>query len=91
MTGRPPDRTASAGLPKVRPAAKNLSTGSLKRDARRLTQADVERGARLAQHGACVDHVQVAGIHQPVCVLRGQDPAAVAAEARALVGLVVDR
>lgn len=41
----------------------------------------------LAQHATCVDHVKVDGLAKPVCVLRGQDPDAVVAEARALAGL----
>lgn len=73
--------------PKVAPAAKNLSTGNGKLDARALTRAQVSRGAREAQHGGCVDHVKVEGIHNAVCIRRGQDPAAVVAEALELAGL----
>jgi len=74
--------------PKLRPAARHLSTGHGRRDTLPLTRAQTEEQARLAQHGACVDHVKVAGLANRVCVLRGQDPEAVAAEAALLAGLV---
>ncbi len=53
----------------------------------RLTNAEIASIAAAAQHGACADHVKVPGLRSKVCVLKGQDPAAVVAEARELAGL----
>lgn len=53
----------------------------------RLTQAEIESIAAAAKHGACVDHVNVPGLRSKVCILKGQDPGAVVAEAKALAGL----
>lgn len=54
--------------------------------AKPLPRATVEQGARLAQHARCVDHVEVDGLASPLCILKGDDPEAVIAEARALAG-----
>ena len=53
----------------------------------RLTQAEIESIAKAAQHGACVDHVKVPGLHSKVCILKGQDPEKVVAEAKSLAGI----
>lgn len=52
-----------------------------------MTRAELEPQIVAAAHGACVDHIKVAGLRKPVCVLRGQDPDALVAEAKALAGL----
>ena len=39
-----------------------------------------------AQHARCVDHVKVDGLAGKLCILKGQDPEAVIAEARELAG-----
>ncbi|MCC6619442.1 MAG: hypothetical protein IT341_10450 [Chloroflexi bacterium] len=75
-----------------KPRAANLPT--LGRDAlskktgkpMRIPAAKVSEMARQAQHGRCFDHVEVAGLDKPVCILWGQDPEAVVAEARELAG-----
>lgn len=54
---------------------------------RPLTSSERAQQAALAKHGACVDHLKVEGVRHKVCILRGQDPAVVVAEARALAGL----
>jgi len=41
-------------------------------------------------HGACVAHVRVDGLTNPVCILRGQDRDQVIADARELAGLAAD-
>jgi hypothetical protein len=66
--------------PSLGQAAKSTRTDKLKR----LSQA--ERKAHLAQHGSCVDHVEVAGLEHPVCITRGADPERLIAEARDLSG-----
>ena len=78
------------------PKPKRLAMSALGQDAishrtgrsKPLPRAVVEQGSRLAQHGACAEHVEVTGggSSQTVCVLRGQDRDQVVAEARDLMG-----
>jgi hypothetical protein len=49
----------------------------------RLTASEVHRLAKQAQHGACVEHVKLAGTS--VCIRRGDDRAAVLAAAAELL------
>lgn len=79
--------TAQTPRPRKAPSP-SLGQDAFKEDgkAKKLPRAEVNRQARLAQHGRCVDHVDVEGLQEPVCVLRGQDPEAVAREARKLAG-----
>lgn len=66
--------------PSLGQAAKSTRTDK----PRRISHA--ERKAHLAPHGGCVEHVEVAGLTQPVCIARGADREAVIAEARELAG-----
>lgn len=57
----------------------------------RLTDKGKERPlgpaeSKKAAHGRCIDHVKVDGLAKPVCILRGDDPEAVIAEALDLLG-----
>lgn len=86
MTTRSPG-WLTAATPKPRKApAPSLGQDALKIDgkARPLPRATVESQARLAQHGSCVDHVEVEGLTTPVCIRRGDDVEAIVAEAREL-------
>ena len=44
---------------------------------------DVNEGSR---HARCVEHVEIDGLREPVCILRGQDREAVLADVRELIG-----
>lgn len=43
-------------------------------------------GIERSRHALCIDHVEVADLIKPLCITRGQDRAAVIAEARELAG-----
>ena len=49
---------------------------------KRMAAAD--RKVHLARHGACVEHVNVDGVAEPVCILRHQHRESVIAQAREL-------
>ncbi len=75
-------------VPKLSPAiTRGMGAGNPTRDAKPIPRAQVERMARQAQHGGCVEHVKVVGLEKPVCITRGQDREAVIAEARELAGV----
>lgn len=88
MTERNPGFVTSATPKPRKPPAPSLGQDAFSKrtgKAKPIPRATVEQFARLAQHGQCVDHVEVEGLTKPVCVLRGQDPELVAAQARDLV------
>lgn len=43
-------------------------------------------GLDRARHATCVDHVEVPGLREPVCIRRGDDVETIVAEARELAG-----
>lgn len=82
----------SAGTPKPR----RLAMSVLGQDAispktqkpKRIPRAELARGAELARHATCIEHVTIAGggLTEPVCIRKGDDREAVLAEARELAG-----
>ena len=65
------------------PPARRLGTGKESRDHKPMpipTESELRTGA----HARCVDHVRVDGLTRKVCILRGDDPEAVIADARHL-------
>ena len=76
ITVRKPGPAADPGLGR---AAKPDHNG---RDRRKIPVT----ASSGAQHARCVDHVKVDGLATKVCILKGDDPEAVIAEARELAG-----
>ena len=50
-----------------------------------IPRAEIRRQAELAQHGACIEHVTIEGLAEPVCIRRGEKREAVLAAARELL------
>jgi hypothetical protein len=68
-------------VPKLSPAIAK-SFGQVKHPERRFS-FDTSQG----RHATCVDHLTVEGLHDPVCVRRGEDPDVVRREALELAGV----
>jgi hypothetical protein len=73
----------NATTPKPAPMPKRHRGG---KPGQKLTVPDDAELNSIA-HATCVDHVKVAGLHNRVCIRRGDDVDAVVAEARELAGL----
>ena len=89
MTDRSPGfLTADTPKPK-RVAMSVLGQDSLSAKTGRskpLPAAEVRRGAELSRHARCVEHVDVEGLREPVCIGKRDDRDRVIAAARELAG-----
>lgn len=67
---------------KLSPSPVKASYGQTKRPDRPMS-VDASKG----RHATCVEHLEIAGLREPVCVQRGQDPEQVRREAMELAGV----